>query len=202
MALIDKLTSIADKIRTIHGSSDGMSLTDMSDNLGEVANTCDAQYELIQQIKTALEGKSATGGGSSGGASGIYMAKVTPAEEVGSFTVTHNLGTTDILFAGLWAETMGDIVPTTSRAIMKVWFKTDIKNVRVGYGWDIQTTWDVTNNRSGNPGQPNSYAYWSEAKDENNFLFARPGSASAKYTAGVTYTVIIMAASAFTDMGV
>lgn len=78
MALIDKLTNIADKIRTIYGSSDGMSLTDMSDNLGEVANTCDAQYELIQQIKTALEGKSATGGGSSG-AFEVTEGTITPA---------------------------------------------------------------------------------------------------------------------------
>ena len=199
MALIDKLTNIADKIRTIHGSSDGMSLTDMSNNLGEVANTCDVQYELIQQIKTALEGKSASGGGSDGGTSGIYMAKITPAEEVGNFIVTHNLGTTDILFAGLWAETMGDVVLTESRGIMKVWFKTDIRNARGGYGWTIMNNWDITNNRGGAPGQPNSSAYWCKAKDENNFEFERTSSANAKYAAGVTYTVIIIAASAFKE---
>lgn len=172
-------------------------------SIARVAGQIQSQTDLIAQIKAALAEKAAgggsSGGGESSGASGIYMAKITPAEEVGSFTVTHNLGTTDILFAGLWAETMGDIVPTTSRAIMKVWFKTDIKNARGRDGWDIQTAWDVNNNRGGNPGQPNSYAYWSEAKDENNFIFARPGSASAKYTAGVTYTVIIMAASAFKE---
>lgn len=176
MALTDKLTTIADAIREKTGSTEKLTLEGMA--------------QAIAGIET---------GGGGGGASGIYMAKITPAEEVGSFTVTHNLGTTDILFAGLWAETMGDVVPTASRGIMKAWIKTDIKNARSGYGWDIQTTWDVTNNRGGSPAQPNSSAYWSEAKDENNFFFARPGSASAKYTAGVTYTVIIMAASAFKE---
>lgn len=177
MALIDKLTNIADAIREKTG--------------GTALLTLDAMAEAIAGIEA--------GGDSAGGASGIYMAKITPAEEVGEFIVTHNLGTTDILFAGLWAETMGDVVPTTAQGIMKVWFKTDIQNVRGGYGWAVMTTWDTSNNRGGNPGQPNSSAYWCEAEDENNFDFERAGSASAKYAAGVTYTVIIMAASAFKE---
>ena len=102
MALIDKLTSIAGKIRTLLGLSDNMSLVAMSDNLGEAINECDTQAELIQQIKTALSGKAA-GGGSYGGTSGIYMAKITPAENVtGNFSITHNLGTTDILYVAVY----------------------------------------------------------------------------------------------------
>lgn len=73
MALIDKLTSIADKIRNLMGLSEEMGLVAMSENLEEAVNECDAQAELIEQIKTALEGKAAGGGG----ATLLYTAEVT-----------------------------------------------------------------------------------------------------------------------------
>lgn len=78
MALIDKLTNIAGKIRTLLGSSDGMSLVAMSDNLGEVVNECDTQAELIRQIKTELSSKAAGSGSSGdGGVTLLYRAEVT-----------------------------------------------------------------------------------------------------------------------------
>ena len=61
MALIDKLTFIADKIRNLMGLSEEMDLVAMSENLEEAVNECDAQAGLIEQIKTALEGKAAGG---------------------------------------------------------------------------------------------------------------------------------------------
>ena len=48
--------------------------------------------------------------------------------------------------------------------------------------------------------QPTSDAYFSKVVDENTFVFASAGAAAAKHFAGVTYTVIIIAASAFAEV--
>jgi hypothetical protein len=139
-----------------------------------------------------------------GGASGIYMAKITPASEVSSFDITHNLGTTDILCALCWAETLGDTVLTANRITMKTWLKTDIP-VRLTSS-STHPNIDIYNNYSASdswispPNQATSEVYLSSAKDENTFFIYCGGSASAKFAAGVTYTVIIMAASAFAEV--
>lgn len=135
-------------------------------------------------------------GGSSGGTSGIYMAKITPAEDVNDFTVTHNLGTTDILLAACFAESLGDIVPDNGRGLGAVWAKTEIPNNRGGVGYSFLASYYATNSAVTCSG-PNSASYWHKVVDSNNFIFSRPGSSSAKYEGGVTYTVVIMAASAF-----
>lgn len=56
-----KMTSIADKIRAILGVSGTMGLDAMATNLGTAENAVDTQNALIQQIKTALNGKAAGG---------------------------------------------------------------------------------------------------------------------------------------------
>ena len=101
LVICDKqeLTDIADAIRAKTGSTDGMSLSDMT-----------------VSINDSLKGKS----------SGIYIGTVTPSEDATNITITHNLGSTDILFAAIWAETLGDVTPTFNGALGKYFAKTDI----------------------------------------------------------------------------
>ena len=103
MALTDKLTAIANAIRGKTGSTEKLTLDNMA---------------------TAIDGIEAGGGGTSG----IYITHVTPTEDTENIKVVHNLGTTDILLAACWAETLDDIVPTFNGALGKVWAKTDITN--------------------------------------------------------------------------
>lgn len=141
-------------------------------------------------------------GGSSDGASGIYMAKVTMADNVGSFNVMHNLGTKDILFALCFANDLNGITPASENNIIaKSWMNTNI-NVRYGLdgGFNTMYKYSVANERA-ELGSPANGVYWDTVVDENTFKFHR-GVSGYTYIAGVTYTIIIMAASAFTDMGV
>lgn len=175
MALIDKLTAIADAIRGKTGGTDALTL--------------DRMAAAIAGIET---------GGGSGGASGIYMAKVTPASDSENLTIMHNLGTTDILCASAWAETLGDVTPTFGGALGKWWAKTDIPNNRSGVGFTTQAGYNATNAYATCSG-PNSEVYWDKVIDDNTFEFNRAGAAATEFIAGVTYTVIIIAASAFKE---
>ena len=134
-------------------------------------------------------------GGISGGALNVYMAQVTPEEDVQSIVVTHNLGTTDILLAACWAETLGDVTPSVSNATLgKMWSNTDIVNNRGGFGFCAQYYWNLTNAYAAS-GSPNASGYWDKITDENTFEFIRGQSGTATFLAGVTYTVIIVAAN-------
>ena len=144
--------------------------------------------------------------GGSGGVSGIYMAKVTPASNVDEIEVTHNLGTTDILLACCWAETFGDVTPTFDGAVGNTYLRSSVpfmikasstdthKNMITYAKWNTTGSWVAT------VGQPNAPAYMTTPIDGNRFKFDSAGSAAAKYFAGVTYTVIIIAASAFVEV--
>lgn len=179
MALTDKLTAIADAIRGKTGGTEEMTL---------------------EQMAAAITGIQ-TGGGTSGGAGGIYMAKVTPASDSSYITVTHNLGTTDILAAVCWVESLGDVTPTFDGAVANVYLKSNLpfrQSSSVNHENMIAfAKWSVSSANVGTINQPTSATYFSAATDANTFVFAPAGSASAKYFTGVTYTVIIMAASAF-----
>ena len=63
MSVNSKMTAIADRIRTLTGSSSTMGLDAMADQLGEANNEVSTQADLIEQILIALQGK-ASGGGS------------------------------------------------------------------------------------------------------------------------------------------
>ena len=143
-------------------------------------------------------------GGSGGGESGIYMAQITPASDIDELSVIHNLGTTDILAAVCWAESFGDIAPTIDGAVANVYLKSSIpfrQSSTVNHeNMIVYAKWSVSNANVNTIGQPSSTAYFSEPSDANTFIFDSAGSASAKYIAGVTYTVIIMAASAFSGV--
>lgn len=143
----------------------------------------------------------ASGGG---GASGIYMAKVTPASDTGELKVTHNLGTTDILVAVCWAESLGDVTPAFDGAAANVYLKSSLpfrmSNSSNHENMIAYARWSVSSANVTTISQPTSGTYFSEVVDENTFAFASAGSAASKYFAGVTYTVIIMAASAFAEV--
>lgn len=137
------------------------------------------------------------GGGSSGGASGIYMAKITLETDLTvSFPITHNLGTTDILLVAVWAETLGDIVLDKTVVLHKVWNKTDIATQRGGNDFSVGYNWSTTNSyASASP--PNMASYETlTVVDENTIGLPRNASGSSVYLAGLTYTVVVIAASA------
>lgn len=146
---------------------------------------------------TAAIASLAAGFGQGGGASGIYMAKITPAENLHGLTIQHNLGTTDILLVACWAETMGEIVPETSNTLAKFWAKTDIVTQRLGNGFSPGYSWNTTTQYA-SPVSPNAAAYETlQALDENNIYIPRSSSGNVTYyLAGLTYTVIVIAASA------
>lgn len=164
-------------------------------NLIATANstTGGADTDLTAAVNALIAGFG-TGGG---GASGIYMAKITPASATATLRVTHNLGTTDILFAALWAEnSLGDITPNNGDTLASIWTKTDIPNNRGGVGNSWYGSYNATNACVG-LNAPTSSSVWSEVVDENTFSFKARSGSSSKVVVGVTYTVIIMAASAF-----
>lgn len=73
MALTDKIIAIANGFRVSRETDKKFSLDEMASMASEKVGGCVV--------------------------SGIYMAKITPAEDMSSLQVTHNLGTTDILIA-------------------------------------------------------------------------------------------------------
>lgn len=172
MALIEKLTNIADAIRNKTGSTAEMTL--------------DAMTEAIAGIEAG------------GGASGIYMAKITPAEYLGDLTITHNLGTTDILYVAAWAESFGDYDTSQDLGtICKYWAKTDIPTRRGGNGFSASYSWNNTNQYA-DTSSPNMGAYEKlSIVDENTVKLARAASGAVTgYYAGVTFTVFVIAANA------
>ena len=174
MALIEKLTNIADAIRGKTGKADKLTLEGMA--------------AAIAGIET---------GGGSGGASGIYMAKITPAEYIGGLTITHNLGTTDILYVAVWAETLGELLPDGTATLCKMWAKTDITTRRGGNGFSTGYAWSSANNYA-DPNAPNVAGYETlSVTDENTIVLPRAQSgATTGYYAGITYTVFVIAANA------
>ena len=172
-ALDGALTNIADAIRGKTGSTQKLTLEGM--------------VAAIAGIGT---------GGGSGGASGIYMAKVTPAEDVGKLIINHNLGTTDILLAAAWAETLGDVTPVANATVAKFWAKTSMQTQRGGNGFGPGYTWNVTNSYA-HPQAPNTASYETlTITDENNVSLNKAASGSTNmYLAGVTYHVVVIAAN-------
>lgn len=136
-------------------------------------------------------------GDSVDGTRGIYMAQITPAEDVDSLEIIHNLGTADVMLAAVWAKTLGGIVPVNNNTLAKFWAKTDVTTQRGGNGFSPGYGWNTTNSYATSQA-PNTAAYETLAITENSVIFPRTGSGSGTvYLTGVTYTVIIIAASAF-----
>ena len=159
----------------------------------EAVNTIiSEQNAALKALKDTLSQKAA-----GGGTSGIYMAKITPEEDLASnFPITHNLGTTDILLVAVWAETLGDIVLDKRVNLHKVWNKTDITTQRGGNGFSVGYQWSTTNSYA-TTSSPNTAAYEIlTVVDENTIILPRCASGANVYLAGLTYTVIVIAANA------
>lgn len=172
--------------------------TDWQNILDAVRGKTGSTEKMVSGV-VASEIAGIQSGSSSGSTSGIYMAKVTPAENVGALTITHNLGTSDILFALCFADDMCGVEPSSlSNVIAKAWMNTNL-NVRYGLknpgGFSSLWFYDLSNTRVENA-FPNNGNMWDKVLDDNTFIFEK-GKSGFSYLAGVTYTVIIMAASAF-----
>lgn len=180
MSVNEKMTAIADAIRGKTGGTDPLNL---------------------DQMAAAIAGIQVGGGDAPGGASGIYMAQVTPAIDTQELMVTHNLGTEDILMAACWIEDMGDYTPDFNGAALNVYLKSALpfrmSSTKNRENAVIYGTWNATAANISTVGQPTSDSYVSRPDGENAFIFDSAGSSAAKYFAGVTYTAVIMAASAF-----
>ena len=160
----------------------------------EAVNTIiSEQNAALKALKDTLSQKAAGGSGSSG----IYMAKITPEEDLNGLTITHNLATTDILMVAAWAETLGDIELTTNNSLAKFWAKTDIVTRRGGNGFSPGYSWSSTNSYA-DASAPNTAAYENlTINDENTIYLPRTSSGTKNYyLAGLTYTVIVIAANA------
>lgn len=57
MAITDKLSAIANQIRTLCGSTDKLNLEEMANTIDDVNSEINEQSELIAQIISALEAK-------------------------------------------------------------------------------------------------------------------------------------------------
>ena len=89
MAIVnEKMTAIADKVRTLSGLEDSMSLDDMSNNLNDTCTEVDTQADLIAQITAALENK--TSGGSDIDVSGVTA---TPSDVLAGKVFVDSTGT-------------------------------------------------------------------------------------------------------------
>lgn len=127
MSFNSKMTAIADKIRSILGISGTMGLDAMATNLGTVQNSVDSQADIIVQIETALEGKSA---GSSGG-SGATIKTATTVLDSGARTIS---------FTGLDAEPkmfviipIGELTLSSIRYVTGVVYDGSLTHGRYGY---------------------------------------------------------------------
>lgn len=181
MALTEKLTNIADAIRAKTGSADKLTL--------------DGMATAIADIET---------GGSGGGTSGIYMAKITPAEDVSTITINHNLGTTDLLLALVWAESLREFVPTTNQALGNIWLKTDIptrvSNSVNRENLELHYFYNTSSSNINSVGLKNSTSYVRNPVENDTFTIKAGTSSAARFYGGVTYTVIVIAASAFAEV--
>lgn len=61
MSVNEKMTAIANEVRTLSGTATKLNLDEMASHTNAANNEVNTQEDLIQQIKTALQGKTAVG---------------------------------------------------------------------------------------------------------------------------------------------
>lgn len=129
---------------------------------------------------------------------GIYVGYYTPTTDTRTINVVHNLGTDDILMAAIFAETLGDKVPTYACALSVVYLKTDYSH----YGssaFSSESSMTLcsryrTSDGKSQIGSITSAAYLPTIS-EDSVIFQPAGAAASTYCAGVTYTAIIIPSS-------
>ena len=171
-------------------------IDDINLNTGEHHTSLESGVaSLIRHYLEGGNGNSSPGGSSGGEPSRLYVGSVTPSEKVQEIPVTHNLGTTDILLVAVWAEDLGNAVLDSSNTVAKFWARTGVPTLRGGNGYAPGYTWNSTGGYAG-PSSPISAAYETlTITDANNVTMPRATSGSNTwYLAGVTYTVVVVAA--------
>ena len=121
----------------------------------------------------------------------------TPTSDSNTVTVTHNLGTTNILIAAIFAESFKGVELTSQAAAAQVMINTPYPQ----YGSSIFSTeknivanvsYDYTINKSKMSGLTSS-SYIPSINDENKITFRQTGASTLRYAGGVTYKVIVVA---------
>lgn len=108
MALIEKITSIADEVRELSGTTELMGLTAIASNVGEANSEINIQAELLGQIITALDGKAA---GGSGGWGYSVTFNTETGETVAVFSVSPGVGIqAPVCSVEEWEDEAGDLI--------------------------------------------------------------------------------------------
>ena len=171
----DLIKACADAYRTASGTTESV-------KAGELAG-------LISALATS-------GGGD--GVSNLYIGYYTPSEDVSSIDVTHGLGTTDILLAAIFAESIGDVEVTSIIGGAQIMLKTDYPQRSSSANTIAQEKLVLNGAYYGDGGysrtQNASATTTPVVVDENTVQFNPTGNTSYSYKTGVTYTVVIVAA--------
>ena len=125
MSVNDKMTAIADKIRTLVGATGTMGLDAMATNVG-TANTAVASAitALTDKGVTVPDGTNVTGLAelisaieAGGGSGSVASGSITPTEDNSNLNIEHNLGVAPKAFVIYSSATMG-IASTTTKELM------------------------------------------------------------------------------------
>lgn len=151
----------------------------------------------LNKILAAVNALPEAGGGSSGGTSGIYMAKITPAEDTNYIRVEHNLNS-DVIAAFLYVDnwTIDPASAGRNFPVAHMYVKTGIdvytsasayKNAYIAKG-----EYNLNNKYVGSAGGWTSNSYTPHPDDANTFVFETANTANAKFLAGQTLTCVIV----------
>ena len=149
---------------------------------------------------TGAVGALIAGFGSGGGASGVYIAEVTPEEDTNEIRISHNLNA-DVLIAALFANeiTLSSDAINRNFPVMQVYIKTNLDvytsssaflnafiATNIYNNTDKKITRSMGYTSSSNVPTPTS------ADPKNIFLFQTSNIATAKFKAGQTLRVVIV----------
>jgi hypothetical protein len=92
MSVNEKMTAIANEVRSLSGTTDKLGLDAMAEHIQEANAEVGTHEDLIQQIQTALIGKTAGGGAPSGTLAWASGSFVLDADVSSMFYIPHGLG--------------------------------------------------------------------------------------------------------------
>ena len=163
------------------------------------ATTGKADTDLTSAVGALIAG---FGQGGGDGASGLYAAKITPANDTDTLEIEHNLND-DIALAVFWADdfTIDPNVVANNIPVMCIFVQTKL-DVLVTSSSTINAfaaiaTYTHSSGAVNRVGGYSSTAYLPGVKDSNTFRFKTANTAASRIKAGQTLNVIIVAASVF-----